>query len=132
VTLEAPVSHAVIGLLDGGHRIQTLDIQAAAPDGNSMGRNKRISKLAIGLHRTMGGFAQVLERTLIGGQRTAGQRKALLEAPVLDDNPVERTGIARLSLPSGHSEQLSLRILPDGGAPLTITALVPQVDEVGG
>lgn len=50
VTLDAPVLRATIGLFDASHYAETLDIQAAAPDGSTMGRTKRLnSKIGVGL-----------------------------------------------------------------------------------
>lgn len=131
VTLDTPVNHVRIGLFDATHRAQTLDIQAAAPDGNSTGRRKRLSRATIGLHRTYAGFAQVIENTLSGGNRTSGLPKDLIRHDGLIPDGVVHTGLARLNIPSGMTELLSIALTPDGGAPLTITAIIPEVEEGG-
>ncbi len=130
--LAAPVRHAVIGLLDGSHRALTLDIQAAAADGNAMGRKKRVSAVAFGLHRSVQGNVTVTESNA-DKSRPAGQRKPLVERPILQGQAVTAvTGVTRLNLPSGLATGQAILIVPVGGAPLTITAMVPQIEEVGG
>jgi hypothetical protein len=64
VTLPIAVNRATIGLFDDSHYVETLDVQAAAPDGNSMGRQKRLlSSVKLGLHRTAALQAASVERS---------------------------------------------------------------------
>lgn len=130
VTTEETLTHAIIGLLDATHRARTLDIQAAAPDGNSLGRNKRTSTVTLGVYRSMAGFAQMIESGLMG-ERASGAAKFILPQPALAGDLVERSGVTRLPLPSGLAMGVAVEITPDGGAPLTITAIVPEIEETG-
>ncbi len=131
VTLPVPVTRATIGLFDDTHYAETLDIQAAAPDGNSLGRGKRLySGVTIGLHRTAALKAASVERELA---RPEHQNRStdLIErqvAAVLTDG---FTGLARAECPTGHAREVALRIFPVGGAPATVTAIIPTVQEGG-
>jgi hypothetical protein len=131
VALETAVSHAFIGLFDATHMAETLDIQAAAPDGNTMGRQKRLqSGVGLGLSRTAQGQVQVVERDL-GQPERAGPKTPLIAQPVAANLTNGYSGVVKVDVASGHAKELSLRIWPQGGAPLTITAITPTVQEAG-
>ena len=131
VVLDAPVTHAFIGLLDSTHYAETLDIQAATADGNSMGRQKRQhSGVAIGLHRSAQGVLQTVERDL-GQSERAGTPVNLIARAVAADLTTAFTGVVRVAAPSGHAKEQAVRIWPKGCAPLTITAITPIIQEAG-
>lgn len=131
VTLPAAVTRATIGLFDDSHYVETLDIQAAAADGNTMGRPKRLySGCAIALHRTAQLRAQVVERRFAEPAQTS-QLRNLVPQQVAADLTLGWSGIAQAELPSGHATEVALRILPWAGAPATVTAIVPTVQEGG-
>lgn len=132
LTLDVPVSTAFIGLLDETHEAETLDIQAQAPDGNTMGRRKRLyAKFGIALHNTAQGYVQVVERELPQADRV-GDPRLLIPQPVASiPTAVGWTGIVECPEPSGHALELALRFKPFRGAPMTVTAAIPIVQEAG-
>jgi hypothetical protein len=130
VELPEPVTAAVIGLHDASHLMETLDVQAAANDGSTIGRRKRLaSGLHVVLHRAAGGHVAVVERDL-GGERVT-PFVPLLDRPVASPVQGGITGVVTPRLPTGHGRALAVRIRPEGGAPLTVLGIVPPVQEVG-
>lgn len=131
LSLPDPVGQAIIGLHDATHVAETLDIVAAAPDGATLGRRKRLhSRTGIAVHRTAGGFACTVARSLSQADRV-GARRRLIDRPAAQGAVDARTGVAQLPLPSGHAEELAIRFEPEPGAPMTVLALVPMVEEAG-
>lgn len=131
VTLPVAVTRGCIGLFDATHQVETLDIQAAANDGNTMGRRKRLhSKFGIGLHRTAQGFVQTVERETPGAPRISAAL-SLLPLPVAASLTEAYSGVVAVELPSGSAMEQALRFTPRAGAPMTITAVVPIVQEAG-
>lgn len=131
VTLPASVTKAVIGLFDDTHVVETLDLLGQAPDGSTMGRQRRLSpQVKVGLHRTAAGTVQAVEREL-GQPDRLGDAVSLIPRAVASDLTTAYSGVAPLPVTSGHAPELSLRFRPVGGAPLTITGLVPPVSEAG-
>lgn len=132
LTLPVPVSHAFIGLFDDSHFAETLDIQAAAPDGNTMGRGKRLyAKFGVGMHNTAQGTIQTVERDFAQAERTGDRRSLVPRAVAATLGQTAFSGIAQVPEPSGHATELALRFFPAGGAPMTVTAVVPIVQEAG-
>lgn len=131
VTLPAAVGIATIGLFDPTHEAQTLDITAQAADGSTIGRNKRLhSGVGIGLHRTAQGFVQVVETEAPAAPRV-GTRASMIGRAVAASLTEATTGVVAIDLPSGHAKELALRFTPSGGAPMTVAAVVPIVQEAG-
>lgn len=131
VTLPWPVSWAVIGLHDTTHMAETLDITAQSADGNTMGRNKRLQDRAgIGLHATAQLRAQTVEYTL-GQPPKVNPPANLIQRPVGARGADLFSGIAPLGPASGQAVELAYRFTPVGGAPATLTAVVPFVQEAG-
>jgi hypothetical protein len=131
VTLPYAVDWAIIGLYDAGHLIDTLDVTAATNDGSSMGRMKRLhDRGAIGLHATAQLRARVIERTL-GQPDRIGQPVDLIQRPVGAPGADLFSGIAPFAPPSGKAPEVAYRFTPVGGAPATLTAIVPHVQEAG-
>ncbi|MDZ7919987.1 hypothetical protein [Rhodoferax sp.] len=132
VTLPFACGHAFVGLFDATHYVETLDIQAAAADGNTMGRPKRLhAKFGVAMHRTAQGYIQVVERDF-GNRERLGDRRTLVQrsvAATLADQPA--SGVAQIPEPSGFAGELALRFYPYSGAPMTVTAIVPIVQEAG-
>jgi hypothetical protein len=132
ITLPLPVNHAFVGLFDSTHMVETLDIQAAVPDGNSMGRQKRLhSQWGIGLHNTAQGFVQIVERDFAQAERLGDMRRLVPQAVAATLGQQAWSGVARVPEPSGHASELAIRFFPAGGAPMTVTALTPIVQEAG-
>jgi hypothetical protein len=131
VTLPVAVTRGCIGLFDATHQAETLDIQAAANNGNTMGRRRRLhSKFGVAVHRSAQGSVQTVERELPGAPRISAAQ-SLLPLPVAASLTEAFSGVLSVELPSGSSLELSLRFTPRGGAPLTVTAVVPTIQEAG-
>lgn len=130
ITLDAPVTRGCIGLFDATHEAETLDLIAAAPDGSSKGRQQRVHRVAIGVHRTAQAEIATLEITLPEDDRQ-GAWQAILPLPVAASLTKSFSGVVMIDLPSGNAKQQRLRLRPYGGAPMTITALVPTVNQAG-
>lgn len=131
VTLPVAVTKAAIGLFDATHVAETLDLLGAAPDGSPMGRQRRMApQVRIGVHRTAAGKVAAVERD-IGTPEREGDRTNLLQRSVAADLTTAYSGVARVPVTSGHAAELSLRFYPEGGAPMTITAIVPPISEAG-
>lgn len=131
VTLPTPVGIATIGLFDDTHEAQTLDITAQAADGSTIGRAKRLhTGTGIGVHRTAQGWVQVVETEAPAAPRV-GARQSLIRRAVAASLTEATTGVVSIDLPSGQAKEIALRFTPSGAAPMTITAVVPIVQEAG-
>lgn len=130
ITLPTAVSRATIGLFDDSHFVETLDIQAAAPDGNSMGRPKRLNGIRIGLHRTAALEAATVERDFAQPPRL-NRRAEVVPRAVAAVLTEGFTGVASIEHPTGHAAEVALRLFPWSGAPATVTAIVPTVTTTG-
>jgi hypothetical protein len=129
--LPFSVSRGAAGLFDTTHQAETLDITAQAPDGSTIGRKKRLhSRFGVGLHRSAQGRVQSIERDL-PQQPRVGAAVSLIPLPVGAALNEAYSGVVAVDLASGHATEQALRILPVGGAPLTVTAIVPIVQEAG-
>jgi hypothetical protein len=131
VTLPDAVTRAHIGLFDTGHYIQTLDIQAAAPDGAAQGRQKRLQhRQTVSLSASVQGEIQSLWRE-IGEADGISDRVKLMPAQVAGQLIEAFTGQATVDLMTPLAKEVFLRIRPFQGAPLTVTAIIPKVSEEG-
>lgn len=132
ITLPSAAAHAFIGLFDDTHFAETLDVQAAAADGNTMGRRKRLhAQFGIGLHNTAQGLIQVVERDFAQAER-AGDKRRIVPQPVAATlGAAAWSGVHQVPEPSGHASELAIRFFPFGGAPMTVTAVIPIVQEAG-
>lgn len=131
VTLPRIVGRASIGLLDSTQVAETLDLQAAAPEGSAMGRRKRLhANSTIALHRTAQGRIYGIERTLGQAPRTSDPA-LLVPLPFGADYSEAYSGFVRVPVPSGNAEEIALGFTPEGLAPMTVTAVVPVIEEEG-
>lgn len=130
VQLPVPVSRAIIGLFDESHFAETLDIQAATQNGNAMGRQKRLHSVSVAVHRTAQGEIEAVERDFARPERI-GKRQKIVPNSVGADLTEAHSGIVKIALPSGHAKELALRFYPNGGAPMTVTAIIPDIQEAG-
>lgn len=130
--LPVAVGHAFIGLFDDTHFAETLDIQAAAADGNTMGRAKRLhAKFGVGLHNTAQGYIQAVERDFAQAERV-GDKRTIVPRPVASTlSAAAYSGVVQIPEPTGHATELALRFFPYSGAPMTVTAVTPIVQEAG-
>lgn len=129
VTLPEGILSGWIGLFDATHEVETLDIQAASPSGNSTGRGKRLKVAAITVHETVQGYVAARERGLQSD--VLGRLAELLPWKIGRDPVLATTGVIRSSVVSGLAPEISLVIRPYSAAPLTITSIVPTVEETG-
>jgi hypothetical protein len=131
LVLPLAVTRACIGLFDGTHAAETLPITASAPEGSAMGRRQRLQNgVQIGLHRTAQGQLRIVSRGL-GQPDLIGNPAWLVKRPIASSLTTAFTGVAKIDITSGHAGEVSLQVLPFSGAPLTVTALVPTIQEAG-
>lgn len=130
VILPEPVLRATIGLFDATHYVETLDVQAAVPDGNSMGRPKRLTGIKLGLHRTAALSAASIERTF-SQPETVNKAAQIVPRGIAAVLTEGFTGVVSIDHPTGNAPELALRLYPWGGAPATITAIIPTVTAGG-
>ncbi len=132
IVLPEPMLAGVAGLFDPGHNAQTLDVQAAAPDGSSLGRLKRLhGPLSVGVHETQGGTVQVIEHH--PPMQVASPR---LPVPLIQPGAgrivaPSFSGVVEVAAPSGTAREVSVIFRPEGNASLTITGVFPTVQEAG-
>lgn len=130
--LDSDTLWVVAGLIDGTHHALTLDVQAAAPDGNTLGRAKRLSgPIGFSLHDTEGGTVQVIETHEPGRNVPTASPVSLLPVAVGHDLTPAYTGPVEVMLTSGQAKRIQLRIAPKGGARLTVLGITPTIKEAG-
>lgn len=131
IQLPVAVDHAVIGLLDETHHIRSLPLIAPAANGTSLHRRKRLSPpLGIGLYQSAAARAAVIEGDFGQAEREWAPQN-IIPRGVAADLTQAFTGVVRAGLTSGYADELAVRIVPEGGAPLTVTAIVPTISEAG-
>lgn len=129
VTLDSAVSKASIGLFDTEHEAELLDIPAPARDGSSIGRKKKLhAGSGIVLLKTAAGNVQSVER-IFKQQPRYGRFQELVPQQIASEIVTAYDGTARLDTTSGFADEVSLRFTPDGGAPMTIGAIIPNIEE---
>lgn len=129
VTLPDPVRQACAGLFDASHHAETLDVQAAAPNGNTTGRHKRIKDVAITYHKTAQAQIGVIERE--NRRVIEHKERPLINLPVAAVLSEVSSGIALTGSVSGNAHEVAVRLRPYSGAPMTITSIVPVIEEAG-
>lgn len=131
VTLPQAVNRAHIGLYDATHAFETLDIQAAAQDGATDGRQKAlIGQQTIALHQTAQGYVSAGCRPM-DGPDTYSDPQTLVPRTMAAPSTDPLTGLVRTDLSTGLGREVSLRFTPYQGAPMTVLALVPTVNVEG-
>lgn len=129
VTLDSAVSKASVGLFDTEHEAELLDIPAPARDGSSIGRKKKLhAGSGIVLLKTAAGNVQSVER-IFKQQPRYGRFQELVPQQIASEIVTAYDGTARLDTTSGFADEVSLRFTPDGGAPMTIGAIIPNIEE---
>lgn len=131
VSLPVAVTQAVVGLFDQDHAAETLDVPASAADGNTVGRLKRLHAAGgFAVQDTVQGWFRTVERSL-GKVDIVSPRKPLVPvgvgAPLID----RWSGVTKMDLVTGMAHEVSVEFAPVGNAPMTITAIVPRVQESG-
>jgi hypothetical protein len=85
----------------------------------------------VGLHNTAQGFIQVVERDFTQVPRLGDKRRLVPQGVAATLGQAAYSGVARIPEPSGHAAELALRFYPFNGAPMTVTAVTPIVQEAG-
>lgn len=127
VELDVPVNRARIGLNDETQEAETLDLYAAVPAGDPMGRPTRARGVGVRVHRT-GGWRQRSIGRRFGQPDISSDWRPVSEGRVPGDLVSGFSGVHREALESGWSNGVSLRFAPLGAAPLTILAVTPEVE----
>lgn len=129
VTLPVAVGHAVIGLVDPDHVVETLNVEAQAPDGSSRGRKRRLhSQMGVSLYRTAAGYVAPVERHVNTGD-FEHPRQELLDLQVAADLDEAFSGQVSIPAVTGYADGVRLRYYPYGAAPMTITGHSPNIEE---
>jgi hypothetical protein len=130
-TLELPaaVTHAWVGLFDATHELITLDVQAASPNGDTTGRQKRLKDIAVSFARTAQARTAVVE--VEPQRRTELRERPLIQMPVAAPLTEVISGVVNTGGVSGTARELQVVVRPFSGAPVTITSIVPVVEEAG-
>jgi hypothetical protein len=131
IDLPGPAQDIVVGRFDDTHEVETLDVQASAADGNTLGRQKRLhAKSGVAFHETAQALIAQCERQL-GVPRAPLKFRPLIDLPVNSPLVTRYSGVQQIDLPSGHASEVSWVIRPVANAPCTITAITPRVQETG-
>ena len=132
VTIDQPVEHAIIGVFVTGHRVELLDIPAPGRDGLTLGRRKRLHVgTGISLHKTAGGRVRSRSRDFGHGSRD-GKWEELVPVTVGAEQLEGLSGTIQTQIITDPARQISIEFQPDGAKPMTVLAVVPRVEEVGG
>ena len=131
ISLPVPVAHAVIGLFDATHYVETLDLEALARDGSSLGRAAAIqTQSGFTLYQTAAGRVQAVERHF-GRADRIHQARDLVRGQVASDLTTAFNGTTTVPVSTGYADAVRLRFLPVGAAPMTITGITPDLHEAG-
>lgn len=129
ITLDVPVHLATIGLLDETHEVELLDIPAPARDGSSIGRKKRLhAGSGIIVHKTAAARVQTVERSF-AETPVFNDLEDVVPLQVAADIVLAFDGVGKLEVPSGYADQVSIRFVPVGGAPMTVLGFIPHIEE---
>lgn len=129
VQLPGAVTHAWVGLFDATHELITLDVQAASPNGDTTGRQKRLKDIAVSFARTAQARIAVVE--VEPQRRTELRERPLIQMPVAAPLTEVISGVVNTGGVSGTARELQVVVRPFSGAPVTITSIVPVVEEAG-
>lgn len=131
VEIPASVDRAVIGLADPTAQVETLPLQPMANDGAARSRRKRLGPCTgVTLHRTAAIKGAAVEYDL-GQSERQWPALNLLPRPVAADLSEQFSGTVRSQLTSGWAQDITLRFWPVGGAPATLLAITPVLQEGG-
>lgn len=129
ITLPVEVGRAVIGMVDAGHYVETLDIPAQARDGSSRGRLRRLhSASGIDLYQVAAGRVAAVERKF-GQADHVGPPIDLIPHQIAADLNLAYSGTARVAAITGHADAVRMRFYPVGAAPMTVTGITPNIEE---
>ncbi|MBK8159439.1 MAG: hypothetical protein IPK59_11970 [Rhodospirillaceae bacterium] len=124
VTLERAASYAHVGL---GYtsRLSTMDIEAGAMDGAAQGKKRRVHRVVVRLHNSLGmrvgADAARTDDVVFRAARTA-----------MDQSPPLFSGDKFVAFPKGWDGQAIVTVLQEQPLPCTIVALIPQLTTMDG
>lgn len=129
VTLPRAVTSAIIGLdVTDRQVLDTLDVVTGQPDGGDDGRHRTHRRTGLRVHNSAGGTMQIIGVT--DGVETPAEN-APEPRQIFTWNafgtPALRNGVTEVAGLKGWDHQAYLRIRPEPGAPLTITARTPTI-----
>jgi hypothetical protein len=131
VSMDDPVADAIVGLFDDTHVALTLPLTAVARDGDPRGRKMRLAgEVGLMVHQTSGARVAVIERDNGTDERRHNEQD-LNAGPVARNEIVLSSGVITVHLPSGHADDIRIELRPRGGEPLTLTAIIADMQEVG-
>lgn len=130
ITLPQAVTSAIVGLHDPNHVGELMSLHPASSSGDTTGDDRRILPgSAVVLHRTAGGAVSFLERQFDEPGWFASDPEPLVRRPVADPAIDVVSGATRLAGQTGMAAEVSMRFMPDPGAPLTILAVTPAMQQ---
>lgn len=131
LTLPIEVTRATVGLFDETHYAETLPMQAVAKDGDARGRALRLhAGGGAVLHQTAGGQICSVARDFGEAEQQGGWTDLLPLSFGADGNQAF-SGTARLAVACGAALDVRQRIRPSGGRPLTVLALISEIEGEG-
>ena len=122
ITLSAAAEKVHVGLAIPEARLQTMRIEAGAPDGTAMGKRKRIPRVVVRLNDAGDGIRY-------GSNFDTMDEWFMRDTSDAMDTPVPLyTGdTPSLSMPSGWEQEGRLAIAHDLPLPCTIVAVMPEI-----
>lgn len=128
ISLPLPVTSAIVGLdVTDSQRFDTLDMVVGQPDGGDDGRLRTHRATGLRVHRSTGGTFEVCMTTDGVAQPGSVAERIFPQWSDPFSAPPLRDGIVELPGHKGWAHQTWLRIRPEPGAPLTITARTPTM-----
>jgi hypothetical protein len=129
ITIDGPGPsvQAIIGKFDASHKARTLDIVASVNDGSSIGRNKRIASCGTRVINSVAGKVRCLTESL-GRVQSASSFSSIVPTAVPADLTIGYSGVVEITRPGDWGTETSIEFVPEGGAPLTIAGLVPNIE----
>ena len=124
ITLDYEASKAVVGI-PFTSEMQTMPFDLGAQDGSTMGRLKRIPEVLVRLRNTLD--AEVSDSP-DGTFHAVVTRRLGTPGDSLDATPALFTGDVQLAMPQGHARQVTVCLRSTGAQPLSVLAVVPQLD----
>lgn len=120
ITLERSASTVHIGLQSDAY-IRSLPAKVGAANGYVSGKTRSVSNLRAEMYNTIGGKAgQTLDRLDDMNIRSTFDR--------MDQTPAMFTGVAEVRFDRRHDRRAQFYIVQDIPGPMTILALMPEID----
>lgn len=118
ITLQAPASYVPIGFPCNAEGI-TMRIEGGAGNGTAQGKMKRVHRLTIRLHESLGG--------MIGPEGDEDGLEFRSSGTLMDGPPAIFTGDYAMPYPEGFNTDARIRWFCDQPLPFTVCGLFPQM-----